>query len=106
MFDKYCRMNYESNSRNNSSSIGELLSRIVKQTNSQATKKANGRRFEDQVLKKFAVNLWIMGGRRCYEILQSNLLGVLPSSQTIHHEMAKYQMPVVDGILLFKSIKM
>ena len=49
------------------------------------------------------MNVWIVGWRRWYEILQSNLLGV--SSQTYNREMAKFKMFFWDGIRFFINLK-
>jgi hypothetical protein len=101
MLNKYLKIIMNTDHSTNSS--GKLLSRMMKQASSQVRKNSNGRQYGDEVLRKFAMNLWIVGGRRCYAILQSNLLGVFPSSQNVIREMAKYKLPVVDCTHFFNE---
>ncbi|KZR99701.1 Uncharacterized protein APZ42_004335, partial [Daphnia magna] len=44
-----------------------LLKRMMTQAIQQSGKKKKGRRYKDQVLSDFSVNIWILGGRHTYE---------------------------------------
>jgi hypothetical protein len=67
------------------------------QASKQASTSAKGRRHNDEVLVRFAMNLWIMAGRRTYEILYSNLPGIFPTSRLVQIKLTKFQMSVVEG---------
>ena len=74
-----------------------VLEHIMKQSLLQKSKKAKGNRFQDPVLIRFAMNIWILGGRRAYEVLQSNFQGAFPSPRTIEIKLSKYESTIVEG---------
>ena len=61
----------------------DLLHRMNIQFESQKGKQKKGFRYEDPVLENFAIMTRIIGGRRMYEILSDNLIGVFPCARTI-----------------------
>lgn len=79
------------------SPISELLTRIMRQAISNSGANPKGRRYQDQVLVRFAINIWILGGRRTYEILYSNLQGAFPSPSTVQVKLSKFETSLIEG---------
>jgi hypothetical protein len=64
----------------------------------QFGKKTKGLRHDDVVLEHFCINVWILGGRRIYEIFHSNFIGIFPSPSTIQDRLRTFDLPSQDGI--------
>lgn len=75
-----------------------ILKRMMDQAIIQGKKSGRGNRFDDGVLEHFCMQLWILGGRRTYEILHANLTGIFPSPRTIESRLASFQEPILEGI--------
>lgn len=75
-----------------------LLKRMLSQAIAQSVKEKKGRRYQDAVLLDFSLNIWILGGRRTYEILYDNMPGVFPSPTTVQRKLGKYNDSAVPGI--------
>lgn len=67
------------------------------QVSKQASTNAKGHRINDTGLIRFALDLWIMAGRRTYEIVNANLPEVFPAPRSIEIKLSKYQMAVIEG---------
>ena len=77
---------------------------MLKQAERLAGKKSKGRRYTDTVIEHFCMSVWILGGRRVFEIMYSNLKGVFPSPRTIVTKLAAYNIPVREGIINVKVL--
>ena len=77
---------------------------MLKQAERLADKHINGRRYTDTVIEHFCISVWILGGRRVFEILYSNLKGVFPSPRTIETKLAAFDIPVQEGIINVKVL--
>ena len=75
-----------------------LLTRMMRQAVKQFGKKPKGLRHDDVVLEHFCINVWILGGRRIYEIFYSNFVGIFPSPSTIQDRLRTFDLPSQDGI--------
>ena len=65
-----------------------------------AARGKNGHRYTDAVLLRFAMNSFLLGGRRFYEILHANCgKGVYPCPSTIEKKIAEFDIPVKEGEL-------
>lgn len=74
-----------------------LLERIVNQAKCQVSKKPNGLRYSDPVVERFAINAFILGGRRFYEILHANFRGAFPSIRSVASKLEKYDTNLKEG---------
>lgn len=74
-----------------------LLRRMMDQAVKQGKKKGKGRRYQDRVLLDFSLNIWILGGRRTYEILYDNMPGIFPSPSLVHGKLAKFNESCEPG---------
>ncbi|KAK4012167.1 hypothetical protein OUZ56_021266 [Daphnia magna] len=75
-----------------------LLTRMMRQAVKQFGKKPKELRHDDVVLEHFCINVWILGGRRIYEIFHSNFIGIFPSPSTIQDRLRTFDLPSQDGI--------
>jgi hypothetical protein len=75
-----------------------LLTRMMRQAVKQFGKKPKGLRHDDVVLEHFCINVWILGGRRIYEIFYSNFIGIFSSSSTIQDRLRTFNLRSQDGI--------
>ena len=80
-----------------------LLTRMMNQALKQAGKKARGLRHDDPVLEHFYLNIW--GGRRVYEIFNSNFPESFPSPTTIHQRLLRFDLSVNEGSLNIAAVK-
>jgi hypothetical protein len=73
--------------------------RMMRQAVKQFGKKPKGLRHDDVVLEHFCINVWILGGRRIYEIFHRNFIGIFPSPSTIQDLLRTFDIPLdQDGI--------
>jgi hypothetical protein len=75
-----------------------LLTRMMRQAVKKFGKKPKWLRHDDVVLEHFCINVWILGGRRIYEIFYSNFIGIFPSSSTIQDRLRTFYLRSQDGI--------
>lgn len=71
-----------------------LLTRMMRQAVKQFGKKPKGLRHDDVVLEHFCINVWILGGRRIYEIFHSNFIGIFPLPSTIQDRLRTFDIPL------------
>ena len=76
---------------------GELLKRMMEQCQANEGRNSGGLRFKDEVLNRFCMNLWILGGRRMYEILHANLRGIFPSPRTVEAKLSGCKIYLPEG---------
>ncbi len=94
----------ESNAVDKFQDSKSLLQRITEQAREHAEKKPRGFRYNDEVLLRFAMNSWIMGGRQFYEVLYENL-DAFPSPRTVQARIADYDDTVPEGQVNVKKLK-
>lgn len=82
-----------------------LLQRMMNQAMKQAGKKSRGFRHDDPVLEHFCLNIWILGGRRLYEIFHSNFTGAFPSPTTIHNRLLRFDLSVTEDSVNYSAVK-
>ncbi len=82
-----------------------LLQRMMDQAISQVGKQSRGMRYNDPVLEHFSLNVWILGGRRLYEIFYSNFKGVFPSPTTIQEKLNRFHIPLEEGVCNVHLVK-
>lgn len=101
---KFCALQIPHDT-NISLSGNSLLKRIMQQSISQHEKQSKGFRHKDPILEHFCMNVWILGGRKLYEIFNSNFQGVFPSPSTIERKLAKFGMSVDEGVVNVHALK-
>ncbi len=77
---------------------GELLKRVMQQCLEHAGRTPRGHRFKDDVINRFCMNVWILGGRRMYEILHGNLQDIFPDTRSIQRKLSSYQTRISEDI--------
>ena len=82
-----------------------LLKAMMEQAVRQKGHKSRGFRFKDTVLEHFSMSVWILGGRRLYEIFNANFQGVFPSTTTIHRRLSSFNMSANEGSLNLHIVK-
>ncbi|KAK4021394.1 hypothetical protein OUZ56_003310 [Daphnia magna] len=82
-----------------------LLKRMMQQSITQNGKSPNKIRHNDAVLEHFCLNVWILGGRRLYEIFYANFPGIFPSPTTIHQKLVKFDISVDEDCLNVSKVK-
>jgi len=82
-----------------------LLKRMMNQAIKQAGKKSKGIRHDDPVLEHFCLNVYILGGRRLYEVFNSNMPTVFPSPSTIHQRLLRFDLSLNEGSLNIAAVK-
>jgi hypothetical protein len=60
-------------------------------------RRAKGYRYRDEVLLHFALNSFLMGGRRFYETTNENFPGVFPCVRTIETKLKKFDTSAPEG---------
>lgn len=78
---------------------------MTDQFKKQCEKKPRGFRYNDRILKNFSMNMWIVGGRECYEIWNANFPSVFPCPRTIESWLDDYDMSVREGQLNIEMLK-
>ncbi|CAF1460343.1 unnamed protein product [Rotaria sp. Silwood1] len=61
-------------------------------------------RYDDSV-KDFALVLYILGGKQCYEFIRINIIGALPNSTTINKLIANAVPILTEGRFYFSTLK-
>jgi len=82
-----------------------LLHRIIVQAKLMAKKKSGGYRYEDKVLLDFALNSYLLGGRKFYEVMCSNFPGVFPYVRTVQRTLKKFDNSAPEGQLNIGALK-
>ena len=57
------------------------------------------------MLEHFSLNLWILGGRRTYEIAYANPVGVFPSPRSIEMKLARFSNIAEKGVIDVHKLK-
>jgi hypothetical protein len=80
-------------------SSGTILTRMINECLRQESASSTGQRYKDKVLLKFGMNIWILVGRKLYEIRHSNVRGIFPYPKTIQVKLLEYDNSVAEGML-------
>ena len=82
-------------------SSGTILTRMINECLRQESASSTGQRYKDKVLLKFGMNIWILGGRKLYEIIHSNFRGIFPCPRTIQVKLLEYDTFHFDPSIAF-----
>ena len=67
-------------------------------------KKMKNRYSYDAAVQQFALSLFILGGRNCYEFLRLNLPGAFPHSSNLESITGQKEMQMIEGELQFQLV--
>ena len=82
-----------------------LLNKMMAQAIKQCGKQAKGLRHTDPALEHFSLNVWILGGRKLYEIFNANFPAIFPSPTTIQRKLMRFDKAVDEGSLNVTVLK-
>lgn len=87
--------------------VSKFLHALYDTAKINAGKKKGGKRYSQHsdTLKKFAAYLFVLGGRKMYETLHSNLNGALPSITSVQRIMSASTSSVTEGEFRFSELK-
>ena len=67
-------------------------------------KKMKNRYSYATAVQQFALSLFILGGRNCYEFLRLNLLGAFPHSSNLESIIRQKEMQMIEGEFRFQLV--
>jgi hypothetical protein len=82
-----------------------VLTRMINECLQHESASSRSRRYKD-VLLKFGMNLWILDGRKMYEIIYANFLGIFLCPRTIQVKLLEYDNSVAEGMFQNESFFM
>ena len=100
LLDWYSRNQY-TNSNNNSNLF---MSSFVNAMTKNAVQPKRSHRYDD-CMKDFALVLYILGAKQCYEFIRLNIIGVLPNLTTINKLISNTDPILTEGQFRFDTLK-
>lgn len=95
---------YQENDSENDKEKHEFLLSFIDNITCNLKRSSNRFRYSELV-KKFAICLFILGGRQCYEFIRINLPGALPNIKTIGDLIKQSNMIITEGEFKFESVQ-
>ncbi|CAF1459567.1 unnamed protein product [Rotaria sp. Silwood1] len=95
---------YQQNDSENNNKANRCLTTFIDNVVFNLTQSSNNFRYTESI-KKFAICLYIFGGKQCYEFVRLNMPGSIPHLSTLGDLINKSNMTLTEAELKFDSLQ-
>ncbi|CAF2110353.1 unnamed protein product [Rotaria magnacalcarata] len=104
IIDWYSQNQYSNNNNNNNHKKNLFTSSFIDTITKNIVKSKQSYRYDD-CMKDFALVLYILGGKQCYEFFRLNIIGALPNLTTINKLISNTNPILTEGQFCFVALE-